>query len=170
MDIPIPEPSDRVLRRRSKINYKEPEEDDLFIIEENPLMPSVVLQEPAPARVTYSSRPRKLSEQPAASPSPDSEGRAEESALDNSLMAAKSGASGETTPRILKRGDPIPKAFDLNKPAKQSAAQEFVPLPTTPSFRCKQLWAVLNNTTATPSFRIDSPKTQIYKTVKSHLL
>ena len=43
MDMPIPEPSDRVLRRRSKINYKEPEEDDLFIIEENPLIHSVVL-------------------------------------------------------------------------------------------------------------------------------
>ena len=65
MEIPITEPSVRVLRRRSKINYNEPEEDDLFIIEENPLMPSVVLQEPAPARVTYSSRPRKLPEQPA---------------------------------------------------------------------------------------------------------
>lgn len=96
-------------------------------------MPSVVLQKPAPARVTYSSRPRKLPEQPAASPSPGSEGRAtghaEESALDNSLKAAKSGASREATPCILKRGDPIPKAFDTEKPSKQPAAQEFVPLP-----------------------------------------
>ena len=80
MDIPVPEPSDRVLRRRSKINYKEPEEDDLFIIEENSLMPSVVLQEPAPAKVTYSSMPHKLPQQAATSPSSSSEKRASDQA------------------------------------------------------------------------------------------
>ena len=128
MDISSPEPSDRVLRRRSKINYKEPEEDDLFIIEENPLMPSVVLQEPAPARVTYSSRPRKLPQQTVASPSPNPEGRvtdqAEARKLDNSLMAARPGAGEDATPRILKKGDPIPEAFDLSNPAKRSATQK----------------------------------------------
>ena len=123
MDVPIPEPSDRVLRRRSKINYKEPEEDDLFIIEENPSMPSVVMQEPAPARVSYSSRPRKLPQQAAMNPSPGTGSRAmdqaEGEALGNSLMAARPVVTEEATPRILKKGDPIPEAFNPGSSAKQ---------------------------------------------------
>ena len=123
MDAPIPEPSDRVLRPRSKINYKEPEEDDLFIIEENPSMPSVVMQEPAPARVSYSSRPRKLPQQAAMNPSPSTGSRvidpAEREASGNSLTAARPVVTEEATPRILKKGDPIPEAFNPGSPAEQ---------------------------------------------------
>ena len=44
--------------------------------------------------------------------------------LDNSLMAARPGSVGETTPRILKKGDPTPEAFNPGNPAKQPATQK----------------------------------------------
>ena len=50
--------------------------------------------------------------------------QAEAGMLDNSLMAARPGSVGETTPRILKKGDPIPEAFNPSNPAEQSVTQK----------------------------------------------
>ena len=45
--------------------------------------------------------------------------QAEGKALGNSLMAARPGVIEEATPRILKKGDPVPEAFNPGSSAKQ---------------------------------------------------
>ena len=45
--------------------------------------------------------------------------QAEGKALGNSLMAARPVVTEEATPRILKKGDPIPEAFNPGSSVKQ---------------------------------------------------
>ena len=47
MDMPIPEPSDQVLRWKPRVNYRESKQDDLFLSEEGVKMPSMTLMESA---------------------------------------------------------------------------------------------------------------------------